>query len=144
MIGVMVTPAGVPPDPMYMLDTNVCIDFARARSENLRDKMRENFASGLAISAITLSELRVGARESGDDTRDDELLDTLIRLIDVHSYDDAAADAYGRIARQIGIRRRNFDRLIAAHAVSLGLTLITRNARDFADVPGLTVENWTL
>src|SRR3546814_17755871 len=89
----------------------------------------------LAISAITLSELRVGARESGDDTRDDELLDTLIRLIDVHSYDDAAADAYGRIARQIGIRRRNFDRLIAAQAVSLVLTLITRHDAESAAVP---------
>lgn len=129
---------------MYLLDTNVCIDFARARSEKLRDRMRENFSSGLAISAITLSELRVGARQSGEEAHDDELLDTLIQLLDVHSFDAAAADTYGRIARQIGIRRRNFDRLITAHAVALGLTLVTRNARDFADVPGLVVENWTV
>lgn len=128
---------------MFLLDTNVCIDFARARSDALRDRMMENFSRGLAISAITLAELRVGARHAGTEQRDDELLDTLVELLTVHPYDAAAADSYGRIAQAIGIRRRNFDHLIAAHAVALGLTLITRNTADFADVPGLTVENWT-
>jgi tRNA(fMet)-specific endonuclease VapC len=132
-----------PPD-LYLLDTNVCIDFALARSDALRDRIGEAFQRGLAISSITLAELRVGARHPGADaTTDDKRLDMFVQLIGVHAFDAGAADAYGRIARQIGIQRRSFDRLIAAHAVSLGLILVTRDERGFADVPGLRVENWT-
>ncbi len=128
---------------MYLLDTNVCIDFALARSDALRDRIRDGFSRGLAISTVTLAELRVGARHRDADPEDDKRLDKLVRVLTVHDFDAAAAETYGRIARRIGIRRRSFDRLIAAHAVSLGLTLVTRDEADFADVPGLKVENWT-
>ena len=47
-----------------------------------------------------------------------------------------------RIVRAIGVRRKSFDRLIGVQALERGLTLVTRNARDFADVPGLKIENW--
>ena len=128
---------------MYLLDTNVCIDFALARSDMLRDRIRGAFAQGLSISAVTLAELRVGPRHKGADPADDKRLDTLVRVLNLRDFDAAAAEAYGRIARQIGVKRRSFDRLIAAHAVSLGLTLITRNEADFLKVPGLKIENWT-
>ncbi len=128
---------------MYLLDTNVCIDFALARSDALRDRIRDAFPHGLSISAITLGALRVGARHPGADPADDERLDKLVRVLTLRDFDAAAAEAYGRIARRIGLKRRSFDRLIAAHAVSLGLTLVTRDETDFADVPGLKVENWT-
>lgn len=127
---------------MYLLDTNVCIDFALARSDVLRDRIRGAFAQGLSISAVTLAELRVGARHKGADAADEKRLDTLVQVLNLREFDAAAAEAYGRIARQIGVKRRSFDRLIAAHALSLGLTLITRNATDFRKVPGLRVENW--
>lgn len=128
---------------MFLLDTNVCIDFALARSDILRDRIRGAYPQGLAISAVTLAELRVGARHKGADAADEKRLDTLVQVLNLHDFDAAAAEAYGRIARQIGVKRRSFDRLIAAHAVSLGLTLITRNESDFVKVPGLKVENWT-
>ncbi len=128
---------------MFMLDTNVCIDFALGRSGNLKERIAAAYGKGLAISAITLAELRVGARHRGADGRDDERLDNLVRVLTLREFDAAAADAYGAIARRIGIKRRSFDRLIAAHALSLGLTLVTSNEADFADVPGLKVENWT-
>lgn len=128
---------------MYLLDTNVCIDFALARSDVLRDRIRDAFSQGLAISAVTLAELRVGARHRGADPEDEKRLDKMVRVLALRDFDAAAAEAYGRIARRIGAKRRSFDRLIAAHAVSLGLILVTRNEGDFADVPGLKVENWT-
>lgn len=128
---------------MIMLDTNACIDFAKARSERLRDRLAEAFEGGLAISAVTLAELRVGARAAGADPMDARRLDLLIHSLTLLDFDAAAADDYADIVRQVGVRRRSFDRLIAAHARSRGLLLVTNNERDFADVPGLKVENWT-
>jgi tRNA(fMet)-specific endonuclease VapC len=129
---------------MFLLDTNVCIDFALARSERLRANIKASFPRGLSISSITLAELRVGAQHEGAEPEDDKKLDDLVRVLSLREFDEQAAEAYGSIARQIGVKRRNFDRLIAAHAVSEGLVLITRNTKDFADVPGLKVENWTV
>lgn len=129
---------------MFLLDTNVCIDFALARSDALRDRVRASYAAGLNISAITLAELRVGARHRGAAAEDERKLDMMMHVLSVRPFDAAAAEIYGRMARAIGVRRKSFDRLIAAHALSLGLTLVTRNEADFADVPGLKVENWAV
>ena len=109
----------------------------------MRDRIRTNFARGLSISTITLGELRDGARHKGAEPADEERLDNFVRLLTLRDFDAEAADTYGRIAREIGVRRRSFDRLIAAHAVSLGLTLISRNGTDFSNVPGLKIENWS-
>lgn len=128
---------------MYLLDTNICIDFARGRREPLRAKMMESFDDGLAMSAITLAELQVGARIGGSATDDRELLDRLITALTLHPFDSAAAITYGQIARVIGVRRKSFDRLIAAHALSMDLILVTSDVRGFSDVPGLRLEDWT-
>jgi tRNA(fMet)-specific endonuclease VapC len=128
---------------VILLDTNACIDFAKARSDRLRDRLEEAFEGGLAISAVTLAELRVGARASGADPQDSRRLDMLVRSLTLLDFDAAAAEEYADIVRQVGVKRRSFDRLIAAHARSRGLLLVTNNERDFADVPGLRVENWT-
>lgn len=93
---------------------------------------------------ISLAELRVGAKQIGADPEDDRRLDAFVRLLNVREFDEGAAETYGMIAKTIGVKRKSFDRLIAAHALSLGLTLITNNEADFADVPGLKVENWTV
>jgi tRNA(fMet)-specific endonuclease VapC len=127
---------------VYLLDTNVCLDFALARSEAVRNRIASAFDRGLAISSITLAELRVGARHRDADPEDEKRLDVLVRIVAVPPFDEAAAEAYGQVARLIGIKRRSFDRLIAAHALALGLILVTNNEVDFSDVPGLQVENW--
>ena len=128
---------------MYLLDTNICIVFTQGTIPVLRERIQERYARGLAMSAITLAELRVGARASADPIGDGKRLDLLATLIPVCDFDAAAAESYGRLAREIGVRRRSFDRLITAHALSLSLTLVTNNERDFSDIPGLRVENWT-
>jgi tRNA(fMet)-specific endonuclease VapC len=129
---------------VYLLDTNICIAFARGTAPALRERVRQHFTEGLAMSAITLAELRVGARASADPEGDAKQLDLLATLIPARDFDGPAAESYGRLVREIGVKRRSFDRLIAAHALSLGLSLVTSNERDFADVPGLRIVNWSV
>ena len=126
---------------MFLLDTNACLDFTLARSAVLKERVRQNYARGLAISAITLAELRVGARHPDADALDGEKVERFVATLSVHDFGLAASSEYGDLGRRVGIERGNFDRLIAAHALALGLTLVTNNAKHFADVPGLKVEN---
>jgi tRNA(fMet)-specific endonuclease VapC len=128
---------------MIMLDTNACIDFAKARSDVLRDRLEQAFDAGLAISTVTLAELRVGSKGADADAQDERRLDVLISSMTVLNFDEPAAENYADIVRQVGVKRRSFDRLIAAHARARNLLLVTNNESDFADVPGLRVENWT-
>ncbi|MBU6269623.1 MAG: type II toxin-antitoxin system VapC family toxin [Sphingomonadales bacterium] len=128
---------------MFLLDTNICIDFVDGRSEAARQRVRTQFASGLAISSVTAAELLAAARHSADPVEDRRRIERFIGLVDCLAFDDAAARAYAGMVRDIGVRRRSFDRLIAAHALARGLVLVTSNVKDFADVPGLKVEDWT-
>lgn len=89
------------------------------------------------MSSITLAEIGVAY---GDRVAEAEDLQALLVEVDVLPFDRRAAEAYAHLP----FRRARFDRLIAAHASALGLTLVTNNERDFADIPGLTVENWAL
>lgn len=126
----------------YLLDTNVCIDFLLGRSAPLAQRMGANLG-GLAVSAVTAAELRVGSRMSVDSDGDTRRIDTFLSLMQVMAFDDAASHIYAKVVRQVGVRRRGFDRLIGTQALALGLILITRNEKDFADIPGLKVEDWT-
>ena len=129
---------------MYLLDTNICIDFVDGRNDIARRRVETGFRSGLSISSITAGELLVGARGTSDPVEDARKIERFIEVVTCHDFDEAAARSYARIAKQIGVRRKSFDRLIAAHALALGLVLVTNNVRYFADVAGLKIENWTI
>jgi tRNA(fMet)-specific endonuclease VapC len=126
----------------HLLDTNVCIDFLLGRSAPLAQRMAASLGA-LAVSAVTAAELRVGSRMSADPDGDMRRIDTFLSLMQVVAFDDAASHIYANVVRQVGVRRRGFDRLIGTQALALGLILVTRNDRDFADIPGLKVEDWT-
>lgn len=127
----------------YLLDTNACIDFLVGRSDPLARRMGQAFGR-LNVSAVTAAELRVGNRRSADPVRDAKRVDTFLAAIGVVPFDVDAASAYAEMVRTIRMRRGSFDRLIAAQAIAARLTLVTNNERDFADIPGLAIENWTL
>lgn len=129
---------------MYLLDTNICIDFVDGRSDVARRRVEAGFRNGLNISSITAGELLVGARRSSDPIEDTRRIERFIEVVRCHDFGEAAAGTYASIARQIGVRRKSFDRLIAAHALALGLILVTSNVKHFSDVAGLKVENWTV
>jgi tRNA(fMet)-specific endonuclease VapC len=130
--------------PKYMLDTNICIYLMKYQPPSVRARFDECFVGDVVISAITLAELEYGVACSGDARADNQgLLDSVLEDIPVEPFDARAANAYGPL--RLGYRARNkdaLDKLIAAHALSLGVTLVTNNEADFHGFAGLVVENW--
>ncbi len=131
----------------HLLDTNVCIDVIRRRSTLLLERITSFPIDGLAVSTITVAELNYGARKSSFPDRNRiALLEFLVpfRILD---FDQAAARVYGSVRRQLerdGMQIGPLDTLIASHALSAGLIVVSKNEREFRRVPGLTVQNWVL
>ena len=122
-------------EPRYLLDANICIYLLEGRSSGLRARVEQSGVGELVTSSIACGEVMIGAFRQ-------DALDQTIRFfvtVPVIPFDESAARVYARLP----FRRGSFDRLVAAHALSLGLTLVTNNERDFADIPGLRIENWT-
>jgi tRNA(fMet)-specific endonuclease VapC len=96
------------------------------------------------LSALSLVELQRGVyRDPSLTAIRQAQLEVLLRGLPVLPFDAAAAIAYGQIIAQRGwARRRDYDRMIVAHAISTNSVLVTKNAADFRDIPGLSVENW--
>ena len=128
----------------YMLDTNICVYLMKAHPPEVLARLQQLDHGDAVMSIITYAELRVGLEGLGPTRAQNErALHLLTRDILVLPFDEAAAERYGVLRAAVRDRRRDaLDRLIAAHAASLGLTLITNNEADFRDYPGLNVENW--
>ncbi len=128
----------------YMLDTNICVYATRGEDEALLEKLESFFAGDLVMSAITLAELEAGVRrDTGLRRQRQEALAELVRFIEPVAFDERAAACFGELqATMKDWKRGAYDRLIAAHAISLWLPLVTNNVRDFQDMPGLRLENW--
>jgi tRNA(fMet)-specific endonuclease VapC len=127
-----------------MLDTNICIYLILKRPPEVLKRLEQQFEGDVVMSSITYTELRAGVEmKSTDRARDDAALSALVARIPVQAFDEAGADAYAIARKALPERRRDaMDRLIAAHAVSLDLVLVTNNEADFRDYPGIAVENW--
>ena len=128
-----------------MLDTNICIYIINARPPAVLQRFTSYAVGDIGISAITLAELEYGAAKSAQPRRNREALQQFISPLEVAAFDAEATTVYGRI--RTTLERRGtpigaMDLLIAAHAVSLSLTLITNNRREFERVSGLRTENW--
>jgi len=128
----------------YMLDTNICIYLMQRRPPEVVERFQRLSYGDVVMSVVTLAELRHGVERRPElKATADHALRLLLALIPVVAFDNDAAESYGVLAAAIRDRRRDaLDRLIAAHAVSLGLILVTNNETDFKDYPGLVVENW--
>lgn len=128
----------------YMLDTNICVYLMKAHPPEVMARLTQLDHGDAVMSIITYAELRVGLEVLGPTrAQNEQALHLLTRDIPVLPFDESAAERYGVMRAAVPNRRRDaFDRLIAAHAASLGLTLVTNNEADFRDYPGLVVENW--
>lgn len=127
---------------VYLIDTNIAIQ-ARDGNQTVIAKLLKRRGS-VWLSALSLAELQRGLVniESAVSLRRARL-DILLGHLPVLAFGKAAAESYGEVVAMLGwTRGRDFDRMIAGHALSLGATLITNNERDFRDIPGLKVENW--
>lgn len=130
----------------YLLDTDIS-SFIMKRSDDIVLRHLQRVAvADVAISAITKSELEYGVAVSPRQQQDRAALDEYLRHVAVLDYPEEAASHYGYIRamlKQKGTMIGANDLFIAAHARSLGLTLVTNNLREFMRVPGLRIENWT-
>ncbi|MFN5745207.1 MAG: type II toxin-antitoxin system VapC family toxin [Methylococcaceae bacterium] len=129
----------------YLLDTNICIYLMKVHPPEVVERFKRTPMGQVGMSVVTYAELRHGVERCPplDRPLAENALVRLVARVPVVAFDERAADAYGVIAAAIRDRRRDaLDRLIAAQAISIGVTLITNDEADFKDYPGLSVENW--
>jgi tRNA(fMet)-specific endonuclease VapC len=131
----------------YLLDTNVCVDFLNRRYPSVTERIRFSSPEDLTLSSVVVAELRYGADRSARRAENHERIDVLTSELQCLDFDLAAARAYGRIRSALeaeGVPIGPYDMMIAAHALSQSLILITDNEREFRRISGLEIENWRL
>lgn len=129
---------------LYLLDTNVLIDIS-----DMNEPVVSRFAqhAGLSCtSVLNLVEMERGVAllKTGKEKRRERLA-AILEILPVLTFDRRAVAVYGTIIAALGLNRsRDFDRMIAAHAIASDAVLVTANTEDFRDIPGLKIENWAL
>jgi tRNA(fMet)-specific endonuclease VapC len=127
-----------------MLDTNILIYTIKNRPKKVRDAFKKH-ADYLAMSTVTLGELIYGAEKSTQSDRNLADIEALAARMDVVPFDSEAAMHFGQVRAELANSGKligPYDLMIAGHARSRGLILVTNNLREFKRVPGLRVENW--
>ncbi|WP_234794563.1 type II toxin-antitoxin system VapC family toxin [Xaviernesmea oryzae] len=127
-----------------MLDTNICIYLLKNHPASVSKRFSMHRVGDVVMSAITFAELSYGAEASPNRETEQRSLDRLAQVIPVLPFDAQSARAYGavRFATRDRMGRDQLDKLIAAHAISFDLVLVTHNVRDFQAYNGLVIENW--
>ncbi len=129
----------------YLLDTNICIYLINKKPEPVISHLKRVLKSGVALSSITLSELEYGVEKSQRPHENSVSLMKFLLPFDILAYDEKAANHYGVIRADLERKGKvigNMDMLIAAHAQSMNLTLVTNNEKEFRRIPNLSIENW--
>lgn len=131
----------------YLLDTDILVYVLNARPHHqaVIDRFRRENPHDLAVSSITLAELRFGIEKSQRREASRRALDRTLEALNVIPFDIGAAERYGIVRARLeedGTPIGPLDTLIAAHALYLNLTLVTHNTREFSRVQGLRVETW--
>lgn len=121
-------------EPEYLIDANLCINVLEGWSEIAAERLTACKIGQIVTSAVVYAEVMTGAEQRG---KLDEAI-AFFAQIPVLPFDEAA----GRVYSRLPFKRGSYDRLIAAQALALGLTVVTSNLADFGDVPGLKVEDW--
>lgn len=128
----------------YMLDTNICIYLIRQQPPEVLARLETLYRGDAVMSVVTQAELRAGIEmHPASKIQNEHALSALLEDIPALPFDQNAAEKYGVLRAAVRDRSRNaLDRLIAAHALALDLTLVTNNEQDFSCYPNLRVENW--
>lgn len=130
----------------FMLDTSTCIFLIRKKPPKLLDRVTRCAPGDLGLSAVTVAELEYGVAKSSQPARNQEALEGFLFPLEIAEYDRQAARAYGLL--RVALERRgtpigSLDMLIGAHALALGVILVTNNIREFKRIPALQVVDWT-
>lgn len=129
----------------YLLDTNTCIAIIKERPKEVATKLARVTVGEVGISSIVLAELCFGVERSQKRKQNQEALSDFIEYVAVLDWPARAAAEYGKIRTHLtktGNLIGAMDLLIAAHAVTENVVLVTDNLREFRRVPKLKVENW--
>ncbi len=129
----------------YLLDTNICIYLIRQRPTSVIREMARQQVGDVGLSSITVAELHYGVAKSTQVERNQSALEQFLAPLIIVDFDAAAATAYGAVRALLerrGTPIGSLDTLIAAHALSLDVTLVTNNKREFSRVPRLKLTNW--
>jgi tRNA(fMet)-specific endonuclease VapC len=129
-----------------LLDTNICIYVIKQQPASVLKHFIEFQIGDIGISSITLSELQYGVAKSAHREKNAKALDEFITPLEIVSFDEQAAYVYGNIRAALekaGTPIGSMDMLIAAHAVSLEVPLVTNNTREFVRISDLTIFDWT-
>ena len=130
----------------YMLDTNICIYIIKNKPKKVIIELKRHKPSEICVSAITYAELTHGVEKSMAVEKNRLALTLFFSNIEVLDFDIKAAIHYGKIRAYLekqGTPIGPLDMMIAAHAMSLGYTVVTNNIKEFQRVPDLKLENWT-
>ena len=131
----------------YMLDTNICIYVIKHKPETVFQKLQNTNPEDVCISSVTYAELVHGVEKSAAVEKNRLALSMLLANMEILDFDVDAADCYGKIRAALekkGTPIGPLDMMIAAHAQSLGYTVVTNNVKEFSRVSALRIENWVL
>ena len=129
----------------FLLDTNICIYLIKQKPPEVLQKFNAYQVGDIGISSITVAELEFGVQKSQFIQKNQQALEQFLIPLHIVNFDRAAAIIYGDIRATLekqGTPIGSLDTLIAAHAISLGVTLITNNTKEFSRVPNLKLDNW--
>jgi tRNA(fMet)-specific endonuclease VapC len=122
----------------FLIDANIAVYLMDEGNDALKARVSSCAVGEMGISVISYAEVAYGTHKGK--TPPPDILDAFIRAVPIVAFDEAAARAYA----ELPFKRARFDRLLAAHALSMDAIVVTNNEADFADVPGLKIENWTV
>lgn len=129
----------------FMLDTNICIYLIKRKPRHVLEKFQEHVLGDIGVSSITVAELQYGVEKSQHQQQNQTALDLFFAPLAIVDFDTVAAQHYGQIRTELeqsGTPIGAYDLLLAGHARSLALTLVTNNIREFSRVSHLKIENW--
>ncbi|PIE58718.1 MAG: VapC toxin family PIN domain ribonuclease [Desulfobulbus propionicus] len=130
---------------MYLIDTNICIYIMNNRPQEVIQKCRSVGVGNVYISSITTSELYYGVSKSQKVKENTKRIEEFLKPFTITPYSEKASYFYGKIRANLE-KQDNviglLDMLIAAHALSKDLTLVTNNINEFSRIKTLKVENW--
>lgn len=130
----------------YLLDTNICIYIMNRRPIEIIQKFKQFDIGDIGVSTITLSELQYGAAKSKKTKLNLQRVEEFLTPLEILLYDLNAAKCYGEVRQNLEKRGEiigPLDMLIAAHALSNDIVLVTNNEKEFQRVHSLKIENWT-
>jgi tRNA(fMet)-specific endonuclease VapC len=131
----------------FMLDTDTCIYIIKKKPSTVLRQLAAHSIGDIGISSITLAELQYGVAKSRYVQRNQQALSEFMVPFEITGFDEKAAEYYGSIRADLEKKGKaigSMDMLIGAHALSLEVTLVTNNVKEFRQIKDLRIANWTI